>query len=135
MDRNRQDDRVVGRPARGGEPLRVVGGVVGRVVDTLVHVVEALLGLGGGAAASGTTEPYRPHPSLPQTSAAAQRLAARQRDAAVQRMAEALRAGKHLRTCLRSSEEQGEKGKGDHIEAGVELALAVFPEAAAFIKP
>jgi hypothetical protein len=59
-------------------------------------VVEALLGLGGGAAASGTTEPYRPHPSLPQTSAAAQRLAARQRAGALQRMAEDMRAGKHL---------------------------------------
>ena len=40
-----------------------------------------------------------------------------------------------LRSCSRSFEDECQESQVDELRAGVELSLAVFPEAAAFLKP
>lgn len=40
-----------------------------------------------------------------------------------------------LRTCSRSFKNQNKKGQVDELQAGVEFALAVFPQPSAFLQP
>lgn len=40
-----------------------------------------------------------------------------------------------IRTCSRSSEQKREEGEVDELQAGVEFALAVFPQTATFFDP
>ena len=40
-----------------------------------------------------------------------------------------------LRTCSRSSEQKSQEGQVNELQAGVEFALAVFPQPAAFLDP
>jgi hypothetical protein len=40
-----------------------------------------------------------------------------------------------LRACSRSSEQKRQEGEEDELQAGVEFALAVFPQTPAFLDP
>ena len=40
-----------------------------------------------------------------------------------------------IRTCLKSSEQKGNKGKHGHFKGSVQFSLAIFPKAATFFKP
>jgi hypothetical protein len=46
-----------------------------------------------------------------------------------------VRVFKSLRTCLKSSQYENQKGEVDKLQAGIEFSLAVFPQSPAFFQP